>query len=124
MVVMCLLVFGYCVDFDELIVFFCEVVEVLSLLVMVYNNFEVFGVDFLLVMIVCLFEEIENIVAIKECLGDACWILELIWFVLEFEVVVGGDNWVFEGLVVGVVGWIIGVGVVVLCEMVEFYDLI
>jgi 1-pyrroline-4-hydroxy-2-carboxylate deaminase len=122
--VMCLPVLGYRADLDELIAFFREVAGASSLPVMAYNNPEAAGVDLPAATIVRLFEEIESIVAIKECSGDARRIPELIRLAPELEVVVGGDNWAFEGLATGGIGWITGVGVVAPRETVELYDLI
>jgi 4-hydroxy-tetrahydrodipicolinate synthase len=122
--VMCLPVLGYRADLDELVAFFREVAEASALPVMAYNNPEASGVDLPAATIVRLFEEIENIVAIKECSGDARRIPELIRLAPELEVIVGGDNWAFEGLATGGIGWITGVGVVAPRETVELYDLI
>jgi len=122
--VMCLPVLGYRADLDELVAFFREVAEASSLPVMAYNNPEAAGVDLPAATIARLYEDIDNIVAIKECSGDARRIPELLRIAPGLEVIVGGDNWALEGFATGATGWITGVGVVAARETVELYELV
>jgi 4-hydroxy-tetrahydrodipicolinate synthase len=122
--VMCLPPLGYRGDEDEVVNFFQEVASGVDLPVMAYNNPEASGVDLPAELIVRISNEIENVIAIKECSGDARRIPELIRLAPDLEVIVGGDNWAFEGLVTGAVGWITGVGVVAPRQTVELYNFV
>jgi dihydrodipicolinate synthase/N-acetylneuraminate lyase len=119
--VMCLPPLGYRADPDEVVAFFAVVADC-GLPVMAYNNPEASGVDIPVELIVRLYEEIEGVVAIKECSGDTRRIPALINAGGELEVLVGGDDWALEGLAAGATGWITGVGVVAPTETVALYD--
>ena len=54
--------------------------------------------------------EVDSVVAIKECSGDARRLAELLAGGGDgFEVLVGGDDWALEGFAAGATGWISGV---------------
>jgi 4-hydroxy-tetrahydrodipicolinate synthase len=119
--VMCLPPLGYRADPDEVVAFFAAVADC-GLPVMVYNNPEASGVDMPVELIVRIYEEIEGVVAVKECSGDTRRIPALINAGGELEVLVGGDDWALEGFAAGATGWITGVGVVAPAETVELYE--
>ena len=56
-------------------------------------------------------------------LGDARRIPELLQATERVDVLVGGDDWVLEGCLLGAAGWISGVAVVVPRECVRLWDL-
>ena len=118
---MCLPPLGYRADADEVVAFFAAVADC-GLPVMAYNNPEASGVDMPAELIVRIYEEVEGVVAIKECSGDTRRIPALINAGGELEVLVGGDDWALEGFAAGATGWITGVGVVAPAETVELYD--
>ena len=64
---------------------------------MAYNNPEASGIDMRADLIARLFEEVDAIVAVKECSGDARRIPALINAAPDLEVLVGGDDWALEG---------------------------
>src|SRR4051812_26778899 len=119
--VMCLPPLGYRADAAEVVAFFAAVADC-GLPVMVYNNPEASGVDMPVELIVRIYEEIENVLAIKECSGDTRRIPALIHAGGELEVLVGGDDWALEGFAAGATGWVTGVGVLAPRETVELYD--
>ena len=121
--VMALPPLGYRADDDEIVAFYASLATC-GLPVMAYNNVEASGVDLPASLIARVYAEVDGVVAIKECSGDARRIPELIRLAPELEVIVGGDNWAFEGLATGAVGWITGVGVVAPRETVDLYNLI
>src|SRR3954449_8140452 len=67
--VMCLPPLGYRADPDEVVAFFAAVADC-GLPVMAYNNPEASGVDMPAELIARIHEEVEGVVAIKECSGD------------------------------------------------------
>ena len=67
--------------------------------------------------------EIDGVVAVKECSGDARRIAEILNATDDFEVLVGGDDWALEGFCAGATGWIAGVANVAPRECVELYRL-
>ncbi len=107
---MCLPPLGYRADPDEVVAFFAAVADC-GLPVMVYNNPEASGVDMPVELIVRIYDEIDGVVAVKECSGDTRRIPALIDAGGELEVLVGGDDWALEGFAAGATGWITGVGV-------------
>jgi 4-hydroxy-tetrahydrodipicolinate synthase len=119
--IMCLPPLGYRADPDELVVFYRTVAGESGLPLMAYNNPEASGVDLAPAQIVRLYEEVEGIVAIKECSGDARRLRELIDGADGLEVLVGGDDWALEGFAAGATGWVSGVAVVAPTECVELY---
>jgi dihydrodipicolinate synthase/N-acetylneuraminate lyase len=120
--IMCLPPLGYRADADELVAFFADVAGG-GLPLMVYNNPEASGVDLAPELIVRIAQEVEGVVAIKECSGDARRLAALINADSGLEVLVGGDDWALEGFCAGATGWVTGVGVVAPREVVELYDL-
>jgi 4-hydroxy-tetrahydrodipicolinate synthase len=121
--VMCLPPLGYRADPDEVVAFF-SAVGTCGLPVMAYNNPEASGVDMPAAMIARLFDEVEAVVAIKECSGDTRRIPALLHLEGDLEVLVGGDDWALEGFAAGATGWVTGVGVLAPRECVELCDAI
>src|SRR3954451_11134122 len=119
--VMCLPPLGYRADPDEVVAFYAAVAEC-GLPVMAYNNPEASGVDLPVELIVHIFDEVDGVVAIKECSGDTRRIPALLHLEGELEVLVGGDDWALEGFAAGATGWVTGVGVLAPRETVELYD--
>jgi 4-hydroxy-tetrahydrodipicolinate synthase len=89
---------------------------------MAYNNPEASGVDMPSALIARLYQEVEGVVAIKECSGDTRRIPALLHLDGDLEVLVGGDDWALEGFAAGATGWVTGVGVLAPRECVELYD--
>jgi dihydrodipicolinate synthase/N-acetylneuraminate lyase len=101
----------YGADERELLDFYGEVAAVTQLPIMAYNNpVASGGTDMLPPFLLRLAREIDSVVAIKECSGDARRIAELLeGSAGELEVLVGGDDWALEGFAAGATGWISGV---------------
>jgi dihydrodipicolinate synthase/N-acetylneuraminate lyase len=96
-------------DEREIVAFYREVAGATELPIMVYNNpVASGGTDMLPPLLLRLAREVETVVAVKECSGDARRIAELL-DVAELEVLVGGDDWALEGFCAGATGWISGV---------------
>src|SRR3954454_22583027 len=119
--VMALPPLGYRADADEVVAFYTELATC-GLPIMAYNNPEASGVDMPAALIARIYEEVDAIVAIKECSGDARRIPALLRLDGDLEVIVGGDDWALEGFAAGAIGWITGVGVLAPRECVELYD--
>jgi dihydrodipicolinate synthase/N-acetylneuraminate lyase len=113
---------GYRADEEEVVEFFSALAAGAGLPVMAYNNPEASGVDMPVELIARIHEEVDGVVAIKECSGDARRIPALLNATDGLEVIVGGDNWALEGFATGATGWITGVGVVAPRECVELYE--
>jgi 4-hydroxy-tetrahydrodipicolinate synthase len=113
---------GYRADADETIAYYRAVTEAAGLPLMAYNNPEASGVDMTPDLIVRLYEEVDGVVAIKECSGDARRIPALLNAAPGLEVLVGGDDWALEGFCAGATGWVTGVADVLPRECVELYD--
>jgi 4-hydroxy-tetrahydrodipicolinate synthase len=90
---------------------------------MAYNNPEASGVDLAPELLVRLWEEVDGVVAVKECSGDARRIAALVNDT-DLEVLVGGDDWALEGFAAGATGWVSGVANVVPAECVELQRLV
>ena len=118
---MCLPPLGYRADEDEVVAFFAEVATC-GLPVMAYNNPEASGVDMPAALIARIYNEVDGVVAIKECSGDTRRIPALLHLDGDLEVLVGGDDWALEGFAAGATGWVTGVGVLAPRECVELYD--
>jgi 4-hydroxy-tetrahydrodipicolinate synthase len=114
--------FGYEGDSREIEAFYRAVAESTELPIMAYNNPKATGTDMPPALIARL-AEIDGIVAIKECSGDARRLSELINATEDFEVLVGGDDWALEGFCAGATGWISGVVNVAPRECVELFRL-
>jgi 4-hydroxy-tetrahydrodipicolinate synthase len=89
---------------------------------MAYNNPEASGTDMPVELIARLYAEIEGVVAIKECSGDARRIPALINAAPGLEVLVGGDDWALEGFCAGATGWVSGVADVAPAECIALYE--
>jgi 4-hydroxy-tetrahydrodipicolinate synthase len=113
---------GYRADDDEIVAHFDAVAGVAGLPLMAYNNPEASGIDMRAPLLVRLFEEVEHVVAVKECSGDVRRIPELLNASPELEVLVGGDDWALEGFAAGATGWVSGVADVAPQECVALYD--
>ena len=101
----------YGADERELLAFYAEVAAVTPLPIMAYNNpVASGGTDMPPPFLLRLAREVETVVAVKECSGDARRIAELLdGSGGELEVLVGGDDWALEGFCAGATGWISGV---------------
>jgi 4-hydroxy-tetrahydrodipicolinate synthase len=113
---------GYRADPEEVVAYYRAVAEGAGVPVMAYNNPEASGVDLPLELLVRLYEEIDGVVAIKECSGDARRIAALLNAAPGLEVLVGGDDWALEGFCAGATGWVSGVADVAPAECVALYD--
>jgi dihydrodipicolinate synthase/N-acetylneuraminate lyase len=98
-------------DEGELIAFYAAVADATQLPIMAYNNpVASGGTDMLPPFVLRLAREVDSVVAVKECSGDARRIAELLHGSDgELEVLVGGDDWALEGFSAGATGWISGV---------------
>ena len=95
-------------DEREVLAFFAAVAATTDLPVMVYNNpVASGGTDLLPGFLLRLAREVDPVVAVKECSGDARRIAALTDS--DLEVLVGGDDWPLEGFAAGATGWISGV---------------
>ena len=107
-------------DEREVLAYFASVTTVAAateLPLMVYNNpVASGGTDLLPGFLLRLAEQVDAVVAVKECLGDVSRIAALVGG--PFEVLVGGDDWPLEGFAAGATGWISGVANVALEECV------
>jgi len=112
---------GYRADEDEVVAFYAELATC-GLPIMAYNNPEASGVDMPAALIARIYEEVDAVIAIKECSGDTRRIPALLHLDGDLEVVVGGDDWALEGFAAGAIGWITGVGVLAPAETVELYE--
>jgi 4-hydroxy-tetrahydrodipicolinate synthase len=113
---------GYRADPAEVIAYYRAVAEEGGLPVMAYNNPEASGVDLPAELLVRLHDEIEGVVAIKECSGDVRRIPALLNAAPGVEVLVGGDDWALEGFCAGATGWVSGVADVAPAECVALWD--
>jgi dihydrodipicolinate synthase/N-acetylneuraminate lyase len=113
---------GYRGDDDEVVAYYRSVAEAAGLPLMAYNNPEASGVDMGPALLTRLYEEIDQVVAFKECSGDARRIPALIDAAPGAEVLVGGDDWALEGFCAGATGWVSGVADVAPRDCVGLYD--
>ena len=113
---------GYEGDAREIEAFYRAVAEATELPIMAYNNPKASGIDMPPALIARL-AEIDGVVAIKECSGDARRLAELINATDGLEVLVGGDDWALEGFCAGATGWISGVANIAPRECVELLRL-
>jgi 4-hydroxy-tetrahydrodipicolinate synthase len=112
---------GYRADPRELVAFYGAVAAGTDLPIMLYNNTEAAGVDLPAALIARIADEVDQVVAVKECSGDARRIAALLG-ATDLEVLVGGDDWALEGFCAGATGWVTGVAVCAPAECVELYD--
>jgi 4-hydroxy-tetrahydrodipicolinate synthase len=120
--VMLLPPFGYRADADELVAYYAAVAEGGGLPVMAYNNPEASGVDMPVELLVRLAREVDGVVAVKECSGDARRIAALLNAAPGLEVLVGGDDWALEGFCAGATGWVSGVADVAPAECIALWE--
>jgi len=113
---------GYRGDDDEIVAYYRSVAEAAGLPLMAYNNPEASGVDLGTELLARLYDEIDQVVAFKECSGDARRIPALIAAAPGAEVLVGGDDWALEGFCAGATGWVSGVADVAPRDCVALYD--
>ncbi|HTE60161.1 MAG TPA: dihydrodipicolinate synthase family protein [Solirubrobacteraceae bacterium] len=113
---------GYRADARETVAFYRAVAGAVALPIMAYNNPEASGVDMAPALIARIAAEVEQVVAIKECSGDARRIAALLAAAPELEVLVGGDDWALEGFCAGATGWVTGVADCAPAECVELYE--
>ena len=113
---------GYRADDDETVAFYRSVAEAAGLPLMAYNNPEASGVDMPAALLARLYEEIDHVVAVKECSGDVRRIPALIDAAPGLEVLVGGDDWALEGFCAGATGWVTGVADVAPRDCVALYE--
>ena len=119
--VMALPPLGYRADADEVVAFYAELATC-GLPVMAYNNPEASGVDLPASLIARIYAEVDGVVAVKECSGDARRIPAILAAAPGLEVLVGGDDWALEGLCSGATGWVSGVAVCAPADCVALYD--
>ncbi|HEX2084812.1 MAG TPA: dihydrodipicolinate synthase family protein [Solirubrobacteraceae bacterium] len=121
--VMCLPPILYRGTTDELVAHYAAVAEAAQLPVMAYNNPEASGTDLTPDVIAEIAARVPQVVAVKECSGDARRIAALLG-ATDLEVLVGGDDWALEGFAAGATGWVSGVANVVPAECVELQELV
>jgi len=113
---------GYRGDAREILAFYRAVGQAAELPLMAYNNPEASGTDMAPELIARIAAEVEQVVAVKECSGDARRIAALLNVAPELEVLVGGDDWALEGLLAGATGWVSGVADCAPAECAELYE--
>jgi 4-hydroxy-tetrahydrodipicolinate synthase len=113
---------GYTGDAREIEGFYEAVAEAGELPIMAYNNPKSSGTDMRPELIARL-AELDGVVAVKECSGDARRIAEILNATEDFEVLVGGDDWALEGFCAGATGWVAGVANIAPRECVELFRL-
>jgi 4-hydroxy-tetrahydrodipicolinate synthase len=113
---------GYRGDADEIVAYYRSVAEAAGLPLMAYNNPEATGTDMGTALLARIYEEIDSVVAVKECSGDARRIPALIDAAPGLEVLVGGDDWALEGFCAGATGWVSGVADVAPSDCVALYN--
>src|SRR3954454_3130256 len=113
---------GYRADAEEIVAWYRAIGEGAGLPVMAYNNPEASGMDMPPELLVRLYEEVDAVVAVKECSGDARRIAALLAAAPGLEVLVGGDDWALEGFCAGATGWVSGVADVAPAECIALYE--
>jgi 4-hydroxy-tetrahydrodipicolinate synthase len=123
--VMCLPPVLYDATEDELVAFFGDVAAATDLPIMLYNNPEAARTDLRPATIARIAEEVERVVAVKECSGDARRIAHIYELAGDrIDVLVGGDDWALEGYAAGAAGWVSGVANVAPAACVELERLV
>jgi 4-hydroxy-tetrahydrodipicolinate synthase len=118
--VMCLPPVLYDATEDELVAFYRDVAAATDLPIMLYNNPEAARSDLLPPTIARIAAEVDAVVAVKECSGDARRIAHILELAGDrLDVLVGGDDWALEGYAAGAVGWVSGVANVAPAECLE-----
>ena len=105
--VMCLPPQNYPGTLPELVAYY-RAVATDGLPIMLYNNPGAAGVDLTPEVIAAIAAQVPDVVAVKECSGDARRIAALVNDT-ELEILVGGDDWALEGFATGATGWVSGV---------------
>ena len=113
---------GYRGDDAEIVAHYRAVAVGTDRPLMAYNNPEASGIDMPPALLARLFEEVDAVVAVKECSGDARRIPELLNAAPGLEVLVGGDDWALEGFCAGATGWVSGVADVAPRECVALWE--
>jgi 4-hydroxy-tetrahydrodipicolinate synthase len=114
---------NYAGDFREISDYYRAIGDCCGLPIMAYNNPGASGVELAVATIARLADEVESVVAIKECSGETRNIAAIIGATRDgFEVVVGGDDFALEGFCAGATGWVSGVANVVPGECVRLYE--
>ena len=90
--------------------------------IMLYNNPEASGTDLPAALIARIAAEVDQVVAVKECSGDARRIPAILAAAPHLEVLVGGDDWALEGFASGATGWVSGVADCVPADCVALYE--
>ncbi|HEY6760178.1 MAG TPA: dihydrodipicolinate synthase family protein [Baekduia sp.] len=122
--VMCLPPLHYPGTLAEMVAFYRAVDAAAGALpIMLYNNPAASGVDLAPAVIAAIAAEVEGVVAVKECSGDARRIATLLEQT-DLEILVGGDDWALEGFAAGATGWVSGVANVAPAECVELSRLV
>jgi 4-hydroxy-tetrahydrodipicolinate synthase len=114
--VMCLPPLHYPGTIAELVAFYADVARD-GLPIMLYNNPGASGVDLAPGVIARIAAAVPDVVAVKECSGDARRIAQLVNDT-DLEILVGGDDWALEGFATGATGWVSGVANVAPAECV------
>ena len=117
--VMCLPPVLYDATEDEVVAFYAAVAAETDLPIMLYNNPEAARSDLRPETIARSGEEVERVVAVKECSGDARRIAHILELTDRLDVLVGGDDWALEGYAAGAVGWVSGVANIAPAECLE-----
>src|ERR1051325_5143208 len=104
--VMCLPPYNYPGTLPELIAFYADVARD-GLPIMLYNSPGASGVDLAPDVIGAIAAAVPDVVAVKECSGDARRIAQLV-IETDLEILVGGDDWALEGFATGATGWVSG----------------
>jgi len=113
---------GYRGDERETVAFYRAVADGVDLPIMLYNNPEASGTDLPAALIATIAAEVEQVVAVKECSGDARRIPAILAAAPHLEVLVGGDDWALEGFASGATGWVSGVADCVPADCVALYE--
>ena len=120
---MCLPPLNYPGDAHELAAHFRAVADAAGLPIMAYNNPAASGCDLTPIAIAELAAAVPEVVAVKECSGDARRIAALVNDT-ELDILIGGDDWALEGYAAGAVGWVSGVANVAPRECAELQALV
>ncbi len=119
--VMCLPALNYPCRLDEHVAFFRAVAAAAQVPVMLYNNPKASGIDLTPALIAEIAAEVPEIVAVKECSGDATRIAALVNGT-DLEISIGGDDVALEGYATGACGWVSGVANVAPAECVALEE--
>lgn len=118
--VMCLPPLHYPGTLSEVVAFYGEVARD-GLPIMLYNNPAASGVDLVPEVIAQIAAAVPDVVAVKECSGDARRIAQLVDDT-DLEILIGGDDWALEGYATGATGWVSGVANVAPAECVALQE--